>query len=64
MTKIAARSGTKGTSPTRTIFDGQDYAIDITLGGKTYAVLFDTGSSAFWMPGANFTCVDMNNKVQ
>ncbi|EMD62740.1 hypothetical protein COCSADRAFT_94461, partial [Bipolaris sorokiniana ND90Pr] len=50
--------------PTRTILDGTRYALDVTIGGKTYAVEFDTGSSSFWLPSANFTCLDIDNKVK
>jgi hypothetical protein len=56
----AARADSKGTGPTLTIQDGQSYAIDIEVGGKTYAVSFDTGSSAFWLPSSNFTCLYEN----
>lgn len=62
--QIEARSGSRAKGPIRTILDGIDHAIDVTLGGKTYTILFDTGSNGFWMPAANFTCVDANNTVQ
>lgn len=44
--------------------DGTRYAIDVTLGGKTHAVEFDTGSNSFWLPSANFTCFDIDSKVK
>ncbi|EOA88548.1 uncharacterized protein SETTUDRAFT_27350 [Exserohilum turcica Et28A] len=62
--RIAARSKRKGTDVLRNTLDGSNYVINITLGGQSYGVLFDTASSAFWLPRANFTCVDFNNKVQ
>ncbi|EUC33610.1 hypothetical protein COCCADRAFT_95561 [Bipolaris zeicola 26-R-13] len=61
---IAARSADRNTGPTRTITDGTRYAIDVTLGGKTHAVEFDTGSNSFWLPSANFTCFDIDSKVK
>jgi hypothetical protein len=50
--------------PLRTIYDGAQYAIDVTIGTETLQLLFDTGSSSFWVPKADFTCVDMNCKQQ
>jgi hypothetical protein len=50
--------------PLRTIFDGAQYAIDVTIGTEMLQVLFDTGSSSFWVPKADFVCVDINGKQQ
>ncbi|EUC43041.1 hypothetical protein COCMIDRAFT_28414 [Bipolaris oryzae ATCC 44560] len=61
---IATRSVGKHIDPTRTILDGTRYALDVTIAGKTYAVEFDTGSSSFWLPSANFTCFNITNQVQ
>jgi hypothetical protein len=50
--------------PLRTITDGAQYAIDVTVGTETLQLLFDTGSSSFWVPKADFACVDINGKQQ
>jgi hypothetical protein len=50
--------------PLRTIYDGAQYAIDVTIGTETLQVLFDTGSSSFWVPKADFVCVDVNGTQQ
>jgi hypothetical protein len=50
--------------PLLTITDGAQYAIDVTIGTETLQVLFDTGSSSFWVPKADFVCVDINGKQQ
>jgi hypothetical protein len=50
--------------PLRTITDGAQYAIDVTIGTDTLQLLFDTGSSSFWVPKADFVCVDKNGKQQ
>jgi hypothetical protein len=50
--------------PLRTITDGAQYTIDVTIGTETLQLLFDTGSSSFWVPKANFVCVDINGKQQ
>lgn len=50
--------------PFRTIGDGAQYAIDVTIGTETLQVLFDTGSSSFWVPEADFVCVDKDGKQQ
>jgi hypothetical protein len=50
--------------PLRTIYDGAQYAIDVTIGTETLQVLFDTGSSSFWVPKADFVCVDIHGTQQ
>jgi hypothetical protein len=50
--------------PIRTISDGAQYAIDVTIGTETLQLLFDTGSSSFWVPKSDFVCVDINGKQQ
>jgi len=50
--------------PLRTIYDGAQYAIDVTIGAETLQVLIDTGSSSFWVPKADFVCVDVNGTQQ
>jgi hypothetical protein len=35
---------------------GLDYLVNITVGGQTFAVVIDTGSSTTWVPTSNFTC--------
>ncbi|KAI4607624.1 hypothetical protein J4E83_009521 [Alternaria metachromatica] len=50
--------------PLRTIYDGAQYAIDVTIGTETLQVLIDTGSSSFWVPKADFVCVDVNGTQQ
>jgi hypothetical protein len=50
--------------PLRTIYDGAQYAIDVTIGTESLQVLFDTGSSSFWVPKADFVCVDINGTQQ
>ena len=35
---------------------GLDYLVNITVGGQTFAVVIDTGSSNTWVPTTNFTC--------
>jgi hypothetical protein len=54
----------QGGGPLRTIADGAQYAIDVTIGTETLQLLFDTGSSSFWVPKADFVCVDINGKEQ
>jgi hypothetical protein len=60
-TQLAKRHGD---GPLRTIYDGAQYAIDVTIGTETLQLLFDTGSSSFWVPKADFVCVDINGKQQ
>lgn len=36
------------------------YAIDINFGGKTFEVVFDTGSSDLWLAEQGFKCVNVN----
>jgi hypothetical protein len=36
------------------------YAIDINFGGKTFEVVFDTGSSDLWLAEKGFKCVNVN----
>jgi hypothetical protein len=51
-------------APFRTIGAGATYAIDVTIGTETLQLLFDTGSSSFWVPEADFVCVDKDGKQQ
>jgi hypothetical protein len=38
---------------------GLDYLVNITVGGQTFAVVIDTGSSTTWVPTSNFTCFNV-----
>jgi hypothetical protein len=38
---------------------GLDYLVNITVGGQTFAVVIDTGSSNTWVPTTNFTCFNV-----
>jgi hypothetical protein len=60
-TQLAKR---QGGAPFRTIAAGASYAIDVTIGTETLQLLFDTGSSSFWVPEADFVCVDNVGKQQ
>ncbi|KAJ7849004.1 acid protease [Mycena leptocephala] len=43
-------------------FDNE-YLVNITIGGKPFQVILDTGSSDIWVTNSNFTCVDSNGTI-
>ncbi|KAF2873297.1 aspartic peptidase domain-containing protein [Massariosphaeria phaeospora] len=42
----------------------QRFAINVVLGGNSYALHLDTGNSASWIAQSNFQCYDLKNKLQ
>ncbi|KAF7358391.1 Acid protease [Mycena venus] len=43
-------------------FDNE-YLVNITVGGKPFQVILDTGSSDIWVTNSNFTCVNLNGTI-
>lgn len=41
---------------------GEAYSVQTTLGGQTFPLLFDTGSSDLWVAQTNFQCLGANGK--
>ncbi|KAJ7715822.1 acid protease [Mycena metata] len=66
-TALAALRKSKKISNDTLRLDGasfeSEYLVNITVGGKPFQVILDSGSSDLWVAHSNFTCLDVNNTV-
>ncbi|KAJ5621692.1 hypothetical protein N7528_006475 [Penicillium herquei] len=53
-------STTSGTGGLISLFEGEEYATEITFGTQTFDVIVDTGSSDTWVVKEGFECVDLD----
>ncbi|KAJ5733857.1 hypothetical protein N7493_002643 [Penicillium malachiteum] len=53
-------STTSGTSGLISLFEGEEYATEITFGTQTFDVIVDTGSSDTWVVKEGFECIDLD----
>ncbi|KAJ7473440.1 acid protease [Mycena latifolia] len=65
ITALSALRRKHGTSRGNTVgLDGaafdDEYLVNITVGGKKFQVILDTGSSDTWVTHTNFTCFDLD----
>ncbi|KAB8304306.1 hypothetical protein EYC80_003717 [Monilinia laxa] len=42
------------------LFEGEEFATDITFGTQTFEVIVDTGSSDTWLAETGFSCIDLD----
>jgi hypothetical protein len=42
----------------------EEYLVNATIGGQTFSLIVDTGSSDTWLAAQNFTCIDLASKEQ
>ncbi|KAL3256127.1 hypothetical protein ABHI18_007824 [Aspergillus niger] len=54
------RSTSSGSSSLISLFEGEEFATSITIGGDSFDVIVDTGSSDTWVVKTGFTCIDLD----
>ncbi|KAJ7232458.1 aspartic peptidase domain-containing protein [Mycena haematopus] len=57
------RKSRAGTVPLDYTTSGDEYLVNITVGGKPFQVILDTGSSDLWVAHSGFSCLDLNGTV-
>jgi aspergillopepsin I len=45
------------------LFEGEEFATNITFGSQTFSVIIDTGSSDTWLVESGFQCVDVETSA-
>ncbi|QSZ37538.1 hypothetical protein DSL72_008636 [Monilinia vaccinii-corymbosi] len=58
--RSAARFKKGSRTPLLSLFEGQEFATDITFGKQTFEVILDTGSSDSWLAETGFSCIDLD----
>ncbi|KAG9239992.1 aspartic peptidase domain-containing protein [Calycina marina] len=56
-------STSTGTSTLVSLFEGEEFATNITFGSQTFEVIVDTGSSDTWVVETGFACVDIETEA-
>ncbi|PYH83285.1 acid protease [Aspergillus uvarum CBS 121591] len=60
--KTSSSTTTSGSSTLISLFEGEEFATSITVGGASVDVIVDTGSSDLWLVEEGFTCLSENGK--